>query len=156
MFCRRIEFRPYRNHHPPMHGMNGIDHLLRIRETQFVKLMTSPCVFRPMIPVEHNIVNRNPAVTETFQRSQHILLCVIFLTALPISHRPFWHNRRFPRQCTITADHFIHVIAGHEIIVQLRSHLTPPRLFALFFRVNRAQHAQSRIRNGAIGDPLHL
>ena len=65
MFCCSIELRPDGNHHPPVHGMNRIDHRFRIREMCLVELMASPCVFRPVAPVEHNVVYRNFPVTET-------------------------------------------------------------------------------------------
>ena len=68
-----IELRPYGNHHPTMHGMNGIDHCLRIGETFLIELMTSPRIFRPMQPVEHDIINRNIPVAETFQGPQHFI-----------------------------------------------------------------------------------
>ena len=70
---RNIEFRPYGNHHPTMHGMNRIDHCLRVRETFLIEFMTTPCIFRPMVPVKNDIIDRNLPVAETFQGSQHFI-----------------------------------------------------------------------------------
>ena len=156
MFCCSIELRPDGNHHPPVHGMNRIDHRFRIREMCLVELMASPCVFRPVAPVEHNVVYRNFPVTETFQRTQHFILRLVTLPALPIAHRPFRHDGRLACQGTVTADYIIHIITGDKIIVQLRSHFTPPRLVALLFRVNRTEHTQPGIRNRSVRIPFHL
>ena len=143
MLRGNIELRPYRNHHPTMHCMNGVDHCLRIWETFLVEFMTSPRIFRPMQPVEYDIINRNIPVAETFQGTQHFIRIVIFFTTLPESHSPLRHDRCFSGQCTITTDYIIHVIAGDKIIIKLFGHFAPPRLLALFFRVYRTQYAQS-------------
>ena len=156
MFSCYIEFRPYRNHHTSVHGMNGVDHSLRIRETILVEFMTSPGIFRPVIPVEDNIVNRNLTVAETFQCTKHFIRCIILFTALPESHCPFRHDRSFSGKSTVTADYIIHIITGYKIIIKLLGHFTPPRLLALFFRINRTQYTQSRVRNSSIRFPFYF
>ena len=145
MFGRGIELRPYGNHHPPVHSVNRIHHRFWIRKTCLIKLMTSPSVFRPMVPVEHNIIYWNPTVAKSFQRTQYLGLCTIFFTALPISHCPFRHNRRLTGQGTVPTDDLVHIITGNEIIIQLLGHFTPPRLLTLLFRIYRTIHAESRI-----------
>ena len=155
MFCCSIELRPDGNHHPPVHGMNRIDHRFRVRETGLVKFVASPRVLRPMVPVEHDVVDRNPALTETLQRTEHLCLRIVFFTTLPISHRPLRHNLRLAGQRAVTADDIIHIIARHKIIVQLPGHFAPPRLLAQLFRSDWRKHTQTGIRNGPVGNPLH-
>ena len=156
MFGCRIEFRPYGNHHPSVHGVNRIYHCFRIGETCLVELVASPSVFGPVVPVKHDVVNRNPAVAEPFQGTQHFGLRIVFLTALPIPHRPFRHNRRLARQRTVAADDLVHIVTRDKIIIQLLRHFAPPRLLALFFRVYRTVYTKSGIRYGSVGNPFHF
>ena len=154
MFGSNIKLRPYRDHHTGMHSMDGINHCFRVRKTSFIKLMTSPGILRPMIPIQYDIIQWNFTITETFQCSQHFLLCIILLTTLPETHCPFRHNGRLSGQRTITANHVVHIPTSHKIIIELLGHFTPPRLLPLFFRINRCQCTQSAIRLSAIRLPL--
>ena len=92
MFRSHIEFRPNGNHHLGIQSMNRIYHSFRIRETSFVELMTTPGIFRPVAPVEHNIINGNLTFTEFLQSIQYFFLRLITFAALPVSHRPLRHD----------------------------------------------------------------
>ena len=156
MFSACIELRPYGNHQTPVHGMYGIDHALRVRKTLSVKLMAAPFILFPMQPVNDNVIDRNPTLTELFQSRKHFFLRIIFLTTLPITHRPFRHNLRLPCQRTITTDHVIHVFAINKVIVYLILHFAPPGQFILLILRDRCQHSKPTIRNSSIRLPINL
>ena len=156
MFGSNIELRPHRNHHTPMHSMNGIDHCFGIRKACLIKLMTPPGIFRPVIPIQYDIIHRDFTITETFQSAQHFILCIILLPTLPETHCPFRHNRWLSGQSPIATDYFIHILTNHKIIIKLLCHLAPPWLFSLFCRIYRSQCPQPAIRLPAIRLPFNF
>ena len=156
MFRSPIELRPDRNHHLGIQRMNGIDHTFRIGKTRLVKLVATPSIFRPIAPVQHNIINGNLTAAELFQGIQYLVLSLIAFAALPVAHRPLRHNLRFSCQVTITADHFVHIITVNEVIIYLVLHFPPPGLLVLFFGRHRRQCTQAAIRDISVGNPFNL
>ena len=77
--------------------MYTVKHGLRIRITGEFKLMASPRIKFPIVPVLYNIVYRNVSVTELFKRTFNILTALITLTALPKTQSPFREDLRFAR-----------------------------------------------------------
>ena len=121
-----IELRPYRDHHPSVHVMDGIYHRLRIRESCRIELMASPRILFPMAPVHHDIINREIPLAETCQSIDHFCRSLVTLTALPVSHCPFRHDRSLSCKGSVSADDFICIFTGDKIPVHLLGHLTPP------------------------------
>ena len=156
MFRSPIELRPNGNHHLSIHGMNGIYHPFRIRETSFVKLMATPGIFRPVAPVEHNIINRNLTFAEFPQNIQYFFLRLITFTALPVSHRPLRHDLRFPGQGAVSTDNLVHILTINKIIIDLILHFSPPRLFVLFFNRYRRQCTQTTIGYISVRSPFNF
>ena len=156
MFRSHIEFRPNGNHHLGIQGMNRIYHSFRIRETSFVELMTTPGIFRPVAPVEHNIINGNLTFTEFLQSIQYFFLRLITFAALPVSHRPLRHDLWFSGQSTISTDYLVHILTINKIIIDFILHFSPPRLFVLFFSRYRRQCTQTAIGYIAIRNPFNF
>ena len=126
VFGRSIELGPYGNHQTSVHGVDGVDHSFRVGETFGVELMASPRILLPVQPVDYDIVDRNLTFTEFFQGGENLLTRIVLLTALPVTHRPFRHNLGFTCQCTVAANHIVHIITINEIVVYLILHFTPP------------------------------
>ena len=59
-----IELRPYGDHETAVHGMNTVEHGLRIRITRSLELMGTPRVERPVVPVLNNVVDGDMTLTE--------------------------------------------------------------------------------------------
>ena len=136
--------------------MDRIDHSFRIGETRQVKFMASPGILLPVQPVDYDIVDRNLTFTEFLQGGENLLTRIVLLTALPVTHRPFRHNLGFTCQCTVAANHIVHIITINKIVVYLILHFTPPGEFVLFFISHRTQCPQTTVRNTGIRLPLYL
>ena len=152
----RVEFRPDGNHHPPVHGVDGIDHRLRIGETRLVELVATPSVLGPVIPVEDDVVDRNLPVAEALERTEHLVLRVVFLAALPVAHSPLGHDRRLAREGAVAGDNVVHVVPCDEVIIQLLRHLAPPRLFGLLLGSDGLHDAEAGVGDAAVGLPFDL
>ena len=105
--------------------MQCVDHRIGIRETVRVKLMVTPFVYGPVLPVEHNVVKRYLPLPVLHDNIKKFLLVGVTLTALPESHCPFRHHRGLACYGAVTADDLIHALAADEVIVNLVSHLGP-------------------------------
>ena len=156
VFGRSIELGPYGNHQTSVHGVDGVDHSFRVGETFGVELMASPRILLPVQPVDYDIVDRNLTFTEFLQGGENLLTRIVLLTALPVTHRPFRHNLGFTCQCTVAANHIVHIITINEIVVYFILHFTPPGEFVLFFISHRTQYPQTAVRNTGIRLPLYL
>ena len=128
-----VELRPNGNHDTGIQSVNRIHHSFRVRETGFVKLMTSPFGFRPVVPVENDIVNRNLTLTKLFQCTYNFILRFVTFTTLPETHGPFRHNGCFAGNLTIAAYYFVGIITTNEIVIHLLTHFRPERQLGLFF-----------------------
>ena len=154
MLCIHIELGPYRYHDMSTHIVHIIHHLFRIGESSRVELMTTPLVFTPIEPVLYNIVDRYLTLTKLLKGRNQFLLVVIFLTALPITHRPLRHNGRLTRQGTIATDNLIHRVAIHKVVIHRIGHLARPiDETALVFRCWFGC-LQTAIRNSSVRFPL--
>ncbi len=109
-----------------------------------------------MKPVDDDIVDRYAAFAELCKRREYLLLGVVFLTALPIAHRPFRHHRSLTGQCAVAGDDVIHVVAIDEIIVNAVLHLTPPAHVHLLLRIAWVIHAKSAVSHRSVRFPLYL
>ena len=154
MFCRGIEFRPYRYHYMSVHVMDGIDHLFGLRESYRVKLMTPPCVFGPVEPVYDDVVKRNVASAKLCHSRKNFILSVVFLPALPVAHCPFRHDRRFAGEGAVAGNDIIHVFAVDEIIVNHVLHFPPPRHLLLRSCIGGRIHAQTAVGYTAVRFPF--
>ena len=96
-----IEFRPYADHEPSMHGVNGVEHSLRIGETGGLELMAAPLILGPVIPVLYDIVDGDMALTELTQCLLYLSGSLITLTTLPEAQHPLRIERGLTRQCAI-------------------------------------------------------
>ena len=92
-----------------IHAVDAVNHGFGIRETFFVKLMTAPSILRPVTPVQYNVVNRELPVPEAFEGRKHFIGCLVALSALPVTHRPFRHDRGFAGELAVTADNLVRV-----------------------------------------------
>ena len=156
VLCLHIEFRPNGNHHAAIQIMDRVYHCLRIRETFRIELVSTPVILSPMAPVHHDIIDRNIPLTETLESLDHLGRCLVALTALPVSHSPFRHDRSLSCQCPVSADDLVHILTGYEIPVHLLCHLAPPLMLSLLCRINDIINAESAVRHPAVRLPLHL
>ena len=128
-----VELRPYGDHETTVHLMNVIKHCLGSREARSLELMTTPLVFWPIVPVLHDIINRNLTVAELLQCSHNLILCLVTLPALPEAEHPFRIDGCLTCQGTIARDDLIEVVSGNEIVVHIAGHLTPDAQLTAFF-----------------------
>ena len=117
-----VELGPYADHDFGVQGMYGVYHSFRVGETLQVEFVASPGIFRPVVPVDDDVVERNSATAELAEYIQQFAAGIVFFAALPESHRPFGHDLRFACQCTVSTDHFIHGIAVDKVIVDFITH----------------------------------
>ena len=149
-----IKLGPYRYHDMSTHIVHIIHHLFRIGESSRIELMTTPLVFTPIEPVLYNIVDRYLTLTKLLKGRNQFLLVVIFLTALPITHRPLRHNGRLTSQGAIATDDLIHRVTSHKIVIHRIGHLAVPinetdLVFSCWLSC-----LQSAIRNSSVRFPL--
>ena len=64
MLCRIIELRPYGDHDTGILIVDFLNHAFRVRETFLIKLVATPCVYRPIAPILYDHIQGNlpPAV----------------------------------------------------------------------------------------------
>ena len=67
-----VELRPYRNHVAAVHGVDAVEHCLRIGVTAGLKLMAAPLVVGPIVPVLHDVVNGDMTLAKLCQRVLYI------------------------------------------------------------------------------------
>ena len=127
-----IEFRPYGDHESSIHGMHAVQHSLRIRITRSLKSMISPAVQFPIVPVLHDIIYRNMAVTESLERRLYLLTTLVAFTTLPEAERPFRIHLCLPGKSAIAGDYLVKIITGYKIIVQVFRHFIPNAQLSLF------------------------
>ena len=65
---------PARDHDLGILVVNAVDHLFRIIEACWVELESSPRVWHPVIPVHHDIVDRESALAETVECIKYLVL----------------------------------------------------------------------------------
>ena len=140
-----IELRPYGNHHATVHCMYRIHHSFRIREARQIEFMTAPCIFLPMTPVHHDIVNRNIPLSEPFKSLDHLSGCLVTFAALPVTHSPFRHDWSLSGESTISAYDLIKILSRNEIPIHLLRHLTPPAMLSLLYRIRSIINPESAI-----------
>src|SRR5512145_3017388 len=103
MRCCMIKLRPNRYHQMTVQLMNTGHHGFWIGESCRIEFMASPIVLAPVKPIEYDIVNGDMPFAEFFQGSQQFFLCFVSLTALPVTHGPFWHNLRFAGKFAVSS-----------------------------------------------------
>ena len=96
-----IELRPNAYHEAAVHLMNVVEHLLRVRIARSLEGVVAPGVEFPVVPVLHDIVNRNMALAELSQSLLNLCLRLVSLAALPETEHPLRINRSLARQGAI-------------------------------------------------------
>ena len=71
---RRINLRPYRDHHLHVHIVKVLDHLCRIRIVLLVETHRIPSVLAPILPVLNDQVERNLLLSIEFLFRQNLLV----------------------------------------------------------------------------------
>ena len=64
---REVIFRPTGDHDAGVLTMDRVNHLLRVAEAGRVELKGAPLVIYPVVPVHHDIVNRQMALAEAIE-----------------------------------------------------------------------------------------
>ena len=150
-----IELRPYADHESSMHLVNIVQHLLGIRIARSLKLMASPLVLGPVVPVLHDIIDRNMALAELSEGALDFILSLIALTTLPEAQHPLGIKRRLTRECTIARDNLIEILTSDEVVVHILSHLAPHAQLLALSLVAWLRNSQSAISLTTIGAPLY-
>ena len=120
-----IELRPYGNHEAAIHRMYAVEHRLWVRITCRLKLMTSPRIQFPVVPVLNDIVYRNLQVAELLQVLLDVLAALIALTALPETESPLRIERSLAGKRTVARNHLVEVLTGNEVVIHVRRHFAP-------------------------------
>ena len=105
--------------------MHVVEHLLRIRITRGFELMRTPLILGPVVPVLHDIVDRDMTLTELREGTLYLLGCLITLATLPEAQHPLGIEGGLTCQRTIAGNHLVEILASDEVIVHILSHLTP-------------------------------
>ena len=150
-----IELRPYRDHEASMHLVNLIKHLLGIGIARSLELVRTPLILRPVVPVLHDIVDRNVALAELSQRAFNFIGSLIALAALPEAQHPLGIEAGLSCQRAIAGNHLIEILACNEIIVHILGHLTPYRELLALCLVTRLSHTQTAVSLTTIRTPLY-
>ena len=136
--------------------MDGIHHLLRLREAGAVEFVAAPRILLPVEPVDYYVVNRNPALAVLVQHAQDLFLGVVFLAALPVAHRPFRHDRGLAGEFAVASRNPVAVFCCDEVVINLLLHLTPPAHRCLFFLSFRKMHLQGAVGYASVRHPVDL
>ena len=117
--------------------------------------MTSPLIFLPVVPVLHDIINRNLTVAELLQGLLHLSLRLIAFPALPETQHPFRIYRRLTCQGAVARDNIIEVITSNKVVVHVAGHLAPDAQLSAFLLRARGRHTESAIALSAIRLPFN-
>ena len=131
-----------------------VQHPLWVREAFLLKVMASPLILLPVVPVLHNVVNRDMTLPELCQGARQFVGSLVAFTALPEAHHPLRIDGCLACQSAVTTDDLIHVLACNEVIIHVAAHLTPDAQLPLFLCCTRLSHTQTAITHAAIGLPL--
>ena len=114
--------------------------------------MRAPLVLHPVVPVLHDVVDRNLALAELYECTYDFIRGLIALAALPEAQRPLWIDGCPACQRTVTSNNLIRILARNEIIVHILCHLRPDAQTVLR-RIHRG--AQSAVAYPSVRTPLH-
>ena len=154
VFHRTVEFGPYGNHEAPVHGMDTVEHGLRIGVARGLKRVVAPRIELPVIPVLHDVVHRNATLTEFAQGRFYFLTARIAFPALPEAERPLRENLCLAGQCAVARNYSVYTFTDNEVVVHVLAHFAPDAQFALFLLALWDGSPQSAIAHVAIGIPV--
>ena len=120
-----VELRPYTNHEASVHSVNRVEHSLWVGITACFKVVSTPIGQIPVVPVLHDIVDRNVATTELCEVILDVLTALIAFAALPEAEHPFRIERCFSCQSAIAADDIIEILTCNEVVIHIARHLAP-------------------------------
>ena len=87
-----VELRPYADHEAAAHLVHIVEHLLRIGIARGLEGVVAPRVELPVVPVLHDVVDRNLTLAELSQRLLDFSLRLVALAALPETEHPLGIN----------------------------------------------------------------
>ncbi len=139
-----------------MHGVDRVEHGLRVSIARGLEVMRTPLVVSPIVPVLHDVIHRDVVVAEIFDGGEDVVLCAITLAALPEAHDPLGHDLALAREGAISADDVVHVLTLDEIVVLLAANLAPQGKFVLLLVRHRRQRAQCAIALASVRLPVDV
>ena len=128
---RGVVFGPVGDEYACVVVVDIVYHALGVGEALRVELEAAPLVFFPVEPVLYHHVDRYLTLAELSEHTFHLSLCIVFLTALPESERPLWHDLCTSSEEAVAFYHVVEVVAGNEVVVHFLVHLSPYRHAAL-------------------------
>ena len=97
-----IELGPNGDHETSMHGVNAVEHCLGVWIARSLKLVTTPLVLGPVVPVLHDVVDGYMTLAELCEGLLDLARGLIAFATLPEAQHPLRVKRCLTRQCTVT------------------------------------------------------
>ena len=94
MLCRIIELRPYGDHDTGILIVDFLNHAFRVRETFLIKLVATPCVYRPIAPILYDHIQGNLPPAVFVQGGQRNIAGVTTTIATILSPYMILNNRK--------------------------------------------------------------
>ena len=127
--------RPYRTHQSDVFIVQLFDVICRIREVERFKIHGRPHgIISPILPVLHNIVNREITLAVVVHHLMQFFKTGIAFLALPESESSFRKHRCFTCQMSVTGNDLVRCLSGYEIIIDGFLVRGLERHVVLFFR----------------------
>ena len=156
MVCIGVELGPDGNHESAAQGVHAVQHGFGVGIALRVKLMATPLIVLPVLPVLDDIVHRNVAAAHFGQSSHQVLLGGITLPALPEAQHPFGHHGRLAGELAVILDNTVVIVSGHKVIVGHRLELAPESEAVLLFGRLQGRYAQADVRYVPIRIPVDV
>ena len=150
-----IELRPYRNHIAAVHGVDVVQHLLRVGKALFVELMAAPLVRFPVLPVLHDVVDGDAPAAELCEGGHDLFLGGIAFAALPEAHGPARHHLRLACEGAVAGYDRVGRRPCDEVVIDAWIHLAPEAEPALLLGSTVWSRSQAGIGHGAVRPPVH-
>ena len=141
--CAGIKFSPDRNHQVRVLVVNGFDPAAGIGEPRGIKLMRTPGVLAPVLPVLHDVVEGNGQPAEFVYHVKALLRRLVTLPRLPQAERPFRHQRSLSGQLSVAGNHAIHRRAINKIIIHASADFRPQRRVVIRYSAAVRRRAMS-------------
>ena len=105
-----------------------------VGEARGVELVRAPLGLRPVEPVLHDVVERDPPRAEAVHHVEALLLRLVALAALPEAEGPARHHRRLAGEPPVAGDDAVEARAVDEVVVDAVADLGPERRRSLLRR----------------------
>ena len=148
-----VKLRPDGNHKATTLLVHAVEHGLRIGEARRLKLVRAPLVLHPVVPVLHDVVDRNLALAELSECADDFIGGLVALTTLPEAQHPLRIDGSLTCQRAITRDNLVSILTSDEVVVHILRHLRPDA--QAFLGTGAGRGTQATVADASVRLPLH-